>query len=345
MQMRVTERVLRLRTPLQSAYGTVRERELLTVALTDAEGLTGYGEAAPLEPYDGVSVARVRAALEAYRPVLMQSERANGMQLIEACRRLDDLPAALAAIDLALWDRAGRRAGRPVAALLTDDPAAAVAVNATLGATDRAGAAEQAARAAQLGFGCVKVKVGVGDDAGRVAAVRAAVGPARRAARGRQRRLGRRGSGARDRCARPGGPRARGGAHPRPGGGARGARARGGARGDRRDRGRARRARRGRRRRGLPEDLPLRGHRRPARRRRACQSLRRGGLPRLHARRARSESPPRSTPPPRSPRADRCPLAASPRSACSRTSTTRSPPAKDASRCPARRGWGWRQLD
>ncbi len=177
MQMSIAERVLRLRRPLESAYGAVRERELITVALTDSDGVSGFGEAAPLEPYDGVSTARVRAALESYRPVLMQSEGVSGPRLIEACRRVEDLPAALAAIDLALWDRAGRRAGRPVAALLTDDPATEVTVNATVGATDRAGAAEQAARAVRLGFGCVKVKVGVGDDAGRVAAVRAAVGP------------------------------------------------------------------------------------------------------------------------------------------------------------------------
>jgi L-alanine-DL-glutamate epimerase-like enolase superfamily enzyme len=175
--MTVTERTLRLRTQLQTAYGAVRERRLLAVTLTDADGVSGHGEAAPLEPYDGVSIARVRAALEAYRPVLMQSATANGAQLIEACRRVDDLPAALAAIDLALWDRAGRRAGRPVAALLTDDPAAEIQVNATVGATDRAGAAEQAARAAEQGYECVKLKVGLGDDAGRVAAVRAAVGP------------------------------------------------------------------------------------------------------------------------------------------------------------------------
>jgi L-alanine-DL-glutamate epimerase-like enolase superfamily enzyme len=177
MQMTVAERTLHLRTPLQTAYGAVRERRLLGVTLTDADGVSGHGEAAPLQPYDGVSIARVRAALEAYRPVLMQSGTANGSQLIEACRRVEDLPAALAAIDLALWDRAGRRAGKPVAALLTDDPAAEIQVNATVGATDRAGAAEQAARAAELGYECVKLKVGVGDDAGRVAAVRAAVGP------------------------------------------------------------------------------------------------------------------------------------------------------------------------
>jgi L-alanine-DL-glutamate epimerase-like enolase superfamily enzyme len=84
---------------------------------------------------------------------------------------------ALAAIDLALWDRAGRRAGKPVAALLTDLPASEVPVNATITALDRAGAAEQAAHAVREGFTCLKLKVGVGDDAGRVAAVRAAAGP------------------------------------------------------------------------------------------------------------------------------------------------------------------------
>jgi L-alanine-DL-glutamate epimerase-like enolase superfamily enzyme len=169
--------VLRLASPLRSSYGTVEERELLAVELTDVDGLTGHGEAAPLESYDGVSVERVESALERYRPVLARSKDMNGAQVVDACRSVDDLPQALAAIDLALWDRAGRRAGRPVASLLTDRPANLVPVNATLSALDRAGVAAQAAEAVREGFTCLKVKVGVGDDAGRVAAVRAAAGP------------------------------------------------------------------------------------------------------------------------------------------------------------------------
>lgn len=102
----------------------------------------------------------------------------SGAQVLEACRRADDLPQALAAIDMALWDRAGRCAGQPIAALLTDQPARKVRVNAAIAATDRAGASEEARAAAREGFACVKLKVGMGDDAGRVAAVRAAVGPA-----------------------------------------------------------------------------------------------------------------------------------------------------------------------
>jgi L-alanine-DL-glutamate epimerase-like enolase superfamily enzyme len=178
VKLSVERRKLRLKVPLETAYGRVAERELLAVSLTDGDGISGHGEAAPLEAYDGVSIERVERALAGYVPVLAAwSEGMNGAQMIDACRRVDDLPQALAAVDLALWDRAGRRAGRPVAALLTDNPPDTVAVNATLTALDRAGVARQAAQAVSDGFTCVKVKVGMGDDGGRVAAARAAMGP------------------------------------------------------------------------------------------------------------------------------------------------------------------------
>jgi L-alanine-DL-glutamate epimerase-like enolase superfamily enzyme len=178
MDVRAERVTVALRTPLRTAYGEVAQRELVVLMLTGADGVTGYGEAAPLEPYDGVPLAAVEEALALYAGVLRNApEDATGAQLLDACRAQADLPQALAAVDLALWDRAGRRAGRPVSALIAGDPLVAVPVNATIGATDRAGAAAAAARAAQAGFPCVKVKAGAGDDAGRVAAVRAAVGP------------------------------------------------------------------------------------------------------------------------------------------------------------------------
>ncbi|MCW3069127.1 MAG: o-succinylbenzoate synthase [Solirubrobacterales bacterium] len=177
MRLEVERRTLRLAGALHSSFGPVRERQLLTVALTDSDGVTGYGEAAPLEAYDGVGIASVERALGRYRAVLAELEGTDGAALLDACRDVEDLPAAIAAVDLALWDRAGRRAGKPVAELLTDRPAAEVPVNATLSALDRAGVAEEAAEAVRKGFACLKVKVGVGDDAGRIAAARAAAGP------------------------------------------------------------------------------------------------------------------------------------------------------------------------
>lgn len=168
---------MRLQKPLQTAHGTVVERELVAITLEDEEGPAGYGEGAPLEQYDGVSVDRVEGALERYGRVLAGARDLTGVQLIEACRREEDLPQALAAIDMALWDRAGKRANKPVAELLTDDPARAVSVNATIGASDRRGAAEQAEAAVEAGYACIKLKVGTGDDAARVGAVRAVAGP------------------------------------------------------------------------------------------------------------------------------------------------------------------------
>jgi L-alanine-DL-glutamate epimerase-like enolase superfamily enzyme len=177
-RLEVTPVRLVLREPLISAWGELREREILRVRLAWSGEDFGLGEAAPLEPYDGVSLGAVGAALDVYGELLRDADaRAGQAELLAACAAERNLPQALAAIDLALWDRAGRRAGRPVALLLAADAAGSVAANATLGAEDRAGAAAQAAAAARAGFGCVKVKVGVGDDAGRLAAVRAAAGP------------------------------------------------------------------------------------------------------------------------------------------------------------------------
>jgi L-alanine-DL-glutamate epimerase-like enolase superfamily enzyme len=177
VQLTVERQTLKLRKPLETAFGTVAQRELAIVALTGEDGITGYGEAAPLEAYDGVSIERVWQALQEYEPVLAHAQEMNGAQLVDTCRQVHDLPSALAAIDMALWDRAGRRMGQPVAALITDKPVLAIEVNATLTASDRAGAAEEAAHAVRQGFSCLKVKVGIGDDSGRLAAVRAAAGP------------------------------------------------------------------------------------------------------------------------------------------------------------------------
>jgi L-alanine-DL-glutamate epimerase-like enolase superfamily enzyme len=170
-------RTLRLKKPWETAHGEVRERELVTITLEDAEGPKGYGEAAPLQTYDGVSVTRVEEALERYKEMLASTMDLTGVQAIEACRGVDDLPQALAAVDMALWDRAGKRAKKSIANLLTDDPARAVLVNATIATTDRKDATEQAQAASEAGYECIKLKVGAGDDVARAAAVRAVTGP------------------------------------------------------------------------------------------------------------------------------------------------------------------------
>jgi L-alanine-DL-glutamate epimerase-like enolase superfamily enzyme len=151
MDVRVASLILRFARPLPTAYGELHEREVLLLRLRGADGVVGWGEAAPLEPYDGVPLEAVREALAVYEPILRVGDDLPGGALLDACRDAADLPQALAAVDLALWDRAGNREGRPVSDLITDDPAASVRVNATIAAEDRAGAAAAAAAAARAG--------------------------------------------------------------------------------------------------------------------------------------------------------------------------------------------------
>jgi L-alanine-DL-glutamate epimerase-like enolase superfamily enzyme len=181
VKLTVTPVTVPLRIPFTAGHGTVTDRELLLVALEAADGLTGFGEAAPLESYDGVSPAEVHGALQACVPVLDEYRDATPIaDVIARCAEATVLPQALAAIDLALWDLAGRRTREPVWRLLgarQSGRPGPIPVNWTIAASDRSGAAHEAATARAEGYGTVKVKVAIGDDAGRVAAVRAFGGP------------------------------------------------------------------------------------------------------------------------------------------------------------------------
>jgi L-alanine-DL-glutamate epimerase-like enolase superfamily enzyme len=177
MRLEIAPRRLRLRRPLTTAHGTITARELLDVLVIGPDGVTGGGEAAPLPSYDGVTLDDVRAALEDCRPLLRDADGLPRAMIAAACREAAVLPQAIAAIDLALWDLEGRRQGEPVWRLLGAKSGGSVVVNALIGARDCASAAAEAAAVADAGFRCVKVKVGLGDDVARVAAVREAVGP------------------------------------------------------------------------------------------------------------------------------------------------------------------------
>ena len=144
-----------LRDPFVTAGGVVRSRELAVIRLEDDDGNVGFGEAAPLEPYDGVTVDDVWEALRGGPP-------ARGAP-----------PQARAAWELAELDLQSRRRGRPLGELGAD----AIPVNQTLAAGPPEETATAATEGVRAGYSCFKVKVGLPDDRDRVGAVRAAVGP------------------------------------------------------------------------------------------------------------------------------------------------------------------------
>ena len=141
------------RQPFVTSGGVVSERELLLLRLEGGDGTVGWGEAAPFEPYDGVPLERAIAALSGgggRRP-----------------------PQARAAEEIARLDLEARQEGRPLADPVRD----ALPVNMTLPAGPPEEVAARAREGLRAGYACFKVKVGLPEDAERVAAVREAVGP------------------------------------------------------------------------------------------------------------------------------------------------------------------------
>ncbi len=160
-----------MRAPFVTARKRLDAVRLVHARVIDA-GVAGHGEAVALD----VGPEALHEAIEACRPVLAASEGGDREQLMAACGRQTGEPRALAALDLALWDLAGRQADKPVWRLLGAADAPPVEVNATIAAADAERAASEAAVAQEAGFRCVKVKVGLGDDVERVEAVRTAAG-------------------------------------------------------------------------------------------------------------------------------------------------------------------------
>ena len=157
MRRRLARLSIPLREPFATAGGVVAERELVLLRLEDDDGAVGYGEAAPLTPYDGVTVDEVVAALRT------GGEGSDGA----------GPPQARAAEEMALLDLEASRAGRAIG----EPGADAIAVNRTLAGGPSAEVAERAAEGVREGYSCFKLKVGLPDDVERVAAVREAIGP------------------------------------------------------------------------------------------------------------------------------------------------------------------------
>jgi o-succinylbenzoate synthase len=173
--------------PYVTARGSLERREMILVRLHTDEGPVGLGEAVPLAMRGGDDLTRVERrlarALRRLSPANVsdfvgeEPLRAAIDTLVHAVagRRLP--PPAAAALEMALFDLAGKAAGMPVWQLLGAESSAPVRCNATL----VAGSPDEVATSAEAwksqGFGTFKLKLGIGDDLRQVAAVREALGP------------------------------------------------------------------------------------------------------------------------------------------------------------------------
>lgn len=163
---------LPFRNPYVTATGRLERREMALFRLRSDDGLTGLGEAVPLSLRGGTTLSQVVQELEA----LSRQDSLSESALTGSAASLS-APARCAALT-ALLDLRGRRAAAENAE--PPSPAPPVPCNATLMAGEPSDVAADAERWAAEGFSTFKLKVGSGDDVGRVRAVREALGPAAR---------------------------------------------------------------------------------------------------------------------------------------------------------------------
>lgn len=144
---------LPFREPFATSAGVFASRDIVVLRIEDNDGVRGYGEAAPFEPYDDVPLEQVITALSAH-PVGKRP------------------PQARAAEEMARLDLEARRDDRPA----VEPGADAIPVNLTLSGGPPEEVSARAREGLREGYSCFKLKVGLPDDEQRVAAVREAIG-------------------------------------------------------------------------------------------------------------------------------------------------------------------------
>ena len=188
VRLEVTPIALPFRERYRTASGELDARSMAIVRLHTDSDIVGLGEAVPLSLRGGASLPQVVSELSACNPVLAGTDTSAAAgrdptatrewiwSQLARCRRERIGAPALAAIDIALHDLAGKLSGMPVWRLLGATGVRRIACNATLdaGEPDQIGALANSQMRA--GFATFKVKVGTGDDEARVEAIRRNVG-------------------------------------------------------------------------------------------------------------------------------------------------------------------------
>jgi L-alanine-DL-glutamate epimerase-like enolase superfamily enzyme len=185
--------VTRLSVPLASPYRTsleLRQRgdrsdpplEQVLVEVESDDGLVGYGESAPDPAFPrGVDPSVVAATIEDELGPLLAGHDAGDVAAVVRMleQAVPDAPLAIAPVDIALWDLAGKAQGCPVFSLLGGPAREFVAVHRSIGIKPVEEVAADARAAIESGCFDFKLKVGGPDfdvELAAVAAVRELAG-------------------------------------------------------------------------------------------------------------------------------------------------------------------------
>ena len=165
----------------KTSHGEHATSPYVIVQIHTDEGLTGLGEATVAPRWSGeTSQSCVAIVHGLIAPVLRGEDPAQVnhlRRLIEGVIRLN--PFTKAAVEMALWDLAGKAAGVPVYQLLGGKVRQDMPIRMVVGSIDIPQAVELARRFLDSGVRCLKVKVGLDpdQDVERVKAIRELAGP------------------------------------------------------------------------------------------------------------------------------------------------------------------------
>ncbi len=165
----------------KTAHGEHIVSPYVVLRIRTDEGLAGLGEATVAPRWSGETSASCRAAIrDLVEPALRGEDPADINRL---CGIMDQVvkrnPFTKAGVEMALWDLAGKRAGKPLYQLLGGKVRQEIPMKMVVGAFDVATSVSLAEQFLQWGVHCLKVKVGLDaeEDFERVRAIRALAGP------------------------------------------------------------------------------------------------------------------------------------------------------------------------
>ncbi len=171
---------LPMTAPVKMASETIEAANNLFVRI-EAEGVTGWGEAASSPTLTGELVEGMAAAARLLGPFLVgRDARDMNAILAEMDARLYGNTGAKAAIDMALHDLVGKADGKPVHALLGEQRRNQVPALWILDHGDTGADVAEAVERQRAGFTAFKIKVGIkkpDEDIARTGAICAALGP------------------------------------------------------------------------------------------------------------------------------------------------------------------------
>ena len=184
MQIKTIEPIavsLPMLKPVIMAGEEVRRADNVLVRIETDSGLVGWGEAASAPLMTGETLESIVSAVHFLEPALRGREAADiAGALIAMHGHMYGNNGAKAAIEIALYDLAGRAAGKPVHALLGEKKRSRMPLLGVIGGGDFDGDLHDAEKKKAAGFTAYKIKVGIDTparDAERTRAICKLLGP------------------------------------------------------------------------------------------------------------------------------------------------------------------------